>query len=113
MGIFVARRAIAWVGLLDPTFKAIDADYLARLCTSGLNVRYAHLKLYRHIEFPHSGQRLRSSMVRDLARIMHRHRRYGLMAWWIGSAIARRFSGRHLRDTTYRGGDGDWDGSVW
>ncbi len=113
VGLFVSRRAIAWVGLLDPSFKAVDSDYLARLCYSGLDIRYAHLRLFRHIEHPHSGQRQRGRMIADVLRIMHRYRRYDLMAWWVGSALMRRLTRRQASDSTYRGGDGDWDGSVW
>jgi glycosyltransferase involved in cell wall biosynthesis len=112
IGLFVSRRAVARIGLLDTRFRAVDSDYMARLVQSRLDFRYADVRLFRHTEYPHSGQRQRAGMVRDVCRILVRARRWDLLAWWVGSAVSRRLLGRSPYETTYRGGDGKWDGDL-
>jgi glycosyltransferase involved in cell wall biosynthesis len=112
VGLFVSRRAIAYVGMLDPRFRAVDADYLARLAVSGLDFRYAHLGLYRHTEYPHSGQRQIRRTIPDVLSILARYGRWDLIGCWISSAASRRLIGKPAAVTTYRGGDGNWDGRL-
>lgn len=112
VGLFLTRPTVAWVGLFDPGFKAVDADIFERLSSSGLNFRYADIKLFRHVTHPHSGMNALPRMVYDVIRIMVRARRFDLLAWWFASSGWRRLRGKSAYETTYRGGDGTWSGEL-
>jgi glycosyltransferase involved in cell wall biosynthesis len=70
LGLLIRQRLVTQVGLLDTTFKAVDTNYLARLIAHKVDFRYAHLKLFRHCEYSHSGQLDELKMARDRMRAM-------------------------------------------
>ena len=72
IGLILTRKCIDRVGLFDPSTLAVDTDYMSRLVASGVDFRYLDIKLYAHVEYPHSGQRnlrrTHSNQVRVLLR---------------------------------------------
>jgi len=80
LGMLLNRRVIPRVGLFDTSFLCIDTEYMARLITSGTNVRYAHLKLYRWTCYEHSGVKQTDRLRRDLARVLLRVGAWGPLA---------------------------------
>lgn len=54
--LILNRRMISLAGLLDTTIQANDTDYMSRLLLCGANFRYLNVKMFRHIEYKHSGQ---------------------------------------------------------
>jgi hypothetical protein len=68
VGLLLRRRVLARVGLFDTTFRAVDLEYIARLIACGVNLKYLNVKLFRHIEYPHSGLVKRNEMMRDRLR---------------------------------------------
>ena len=89
LGLLVKRRCIALAGLFDVTYKAVDIDYLSKLMSSQAVLKYLNVKLYRHVEYPHSGQRNVPIVLRDQVRAQLRS-----AAW----AEARRGSHKVLAD---------------
>jgi glycosyltransferase involved in cell wall biosynthesis len=81
VGLLLARKAISLAGLLDTTFRAVDVEYFGRLIACKADLRYAHLKLYRHTRYPHSGDRVDSEMRRDHVRVFLRGRRWDLIGY--------------------------------
>ena len=74
VGLILRRKVISHVGLFDTTFHAVDTDYMARLISGGLKFQYLDIKLFRHIEYPHSGQRNRGrESRRDRLRVLLRN----------------------------------------
>jgi glycosyltransferase involved in cell wall biosynthesis len=70
LGLVLTRRAVERVGLFDTTFRAVDTDYMARLISSGADVRYLGIKLFRHVTHAHSGQHFEDECQRDRVRAM-------------------------------------------
>jgi len=74
LGLILARKCLSLVGLLDTTFRCVDTDYISRLIASRANLRYLNIKLYRHVEYLHSGVGNRSECSRDAVRAFQRVR---------------------------------------
>jgi glycosyltransferase involved in cell wall biosynthesis len=74
LGLILRRCVISRVGLLDPTFKSVDSDYLARLIDCKVNLKYLNIKLYKHIYYAHSAtkQNLNNESLRDRFRALLR-----------------------------------------
>ena len=68
LGLIVRRRIIPLVGLFDTRFVCVDTEFLARLKRPQVALRYYDGKLYRHIDYPHSGVMNRQRAARDAAR---------------------------------------------
>jgi glycosyltransferase involved in cell wall biosynthesis len=79
LGLVLTRRAVESVGLFDTTFRAVDTDYMSRLISSGADVRYLNIKLFRHVTFPHSGQHDERESQRDRVRALLRARAWPVM----------------------------------
>ena len=76
LGLVLTRRIVARVGLFDTTWRAVDTDYMSRLIALRVNFQYAHVKLYRHRAYAHSGQQDVAAMSRDRTRALLRN-----LAW--------------------------------
>ncbi|MGH9749439.1 MAG: glycosyltransferase [Candidatus Polarisedimenticolia bacterium] len=72
LGLVLTRRALERAGLFDPTFRAVDTDYMARLIASGAEVRYFNVRLFRHVAHASSGQNDASGSRRDRGRVLLR-----------------------------------------
>ncbi len=70
IGLWLRRRVLARVGLFDTSYRAIDLEYITRCIARGIAVKYLHIKLFRHIEYPHSGQGRQAEMDRDALRTL-------------------------------------------
>lgn len=81
LGLIFRRRIIAQVGLLDTSFVAVDIDFMARLLAHKTQLFYAGIKLFRHTEYPHSGQLRGAEMHRDRLRIIQRMKRWDLVCF--------------------------------
>lgn len=73
LGLWLTKKVVARVGLLDTSFRATDTEYMARLIFHKVNYKFLNIKLYRHITYPHSGKQLRNEIRRDLLRLMIRY----------------------------------------
>jgi glycosyltransferase involved in cell wall biosynthesis len=72
LGLWLRRESIAWMGLLDASFLAVDSEYMARLIRLGADFRYLDVNLYRHrVHAESAGARpsRQSEMRRDLIRV--------------------------------------------
>lgn len=72
LGLVLTRRALERAGLFDPTFRAVDTDYMARLIASGAEVRYFNVRLFRHVAHAGSGQNDAAGSRRDRGRVLLR-----------------------------------------
>jgi glycosyltransferase involved in cell wall biosynthesis len=72
LGLILTRRCLSRVGVLDTTFRSVDSDYISRLITCGVSLRYLNVKLYSHTTYPHSGVQQRSECYRDAVRAYQR-----------------------------------------
>jgi glycosyltransferase involved in cell wall biosynthesis len=69
-GLYLTSRAIARVGLLDTTYRAMDTEYIVRLIAhSRIDFRFLAVRLYRHVLYPHSVATDPSRTHRDRVRI--------------------------------------------
>ena len=73
LGLVLRRRAIAKAGLFDTSYIAADKEYFGKLYASRVDFRYAHVKLFRHIEHPHSGQRRLERCQQECVRMLLRN----------------------------------------
>jgi glycosyltransferase involved in cell wall biosynthesis len=73
LGLILRRRVIARAGLFDTSFVAADKEYFGKLFACGADFRYAHVKLFRHIEHPHSNQRRLQRCRQDCVRMLLRN----------------------------------------
>lgn len=74
IGLMLNRQVVSRVGLLDTSFHAVDLDYLARLMACGVNFKYLDIKLWRHVNYPHSGENQRDKCEWDRIRVYLRNR---------------------------------------
>src|SRR5262249_44698509 len=72
LGLIMAPRIIAQVGLLDASWTAPDTEYILRILAHKLDYRFVALRLYRHVTFPHSVGKSQDKMRRDRIRLMLR-----------------------------------------
>jgi glycosyltransferase involved in cell wall biosynthesis len=54
LGLVFAARLVPRVGLLDPSYRATDTEYILRIMAAGVDYRFLAVKLYRHTSYPHS-----------------------------------------------------------
>jgi GT2 family glycosyltransferase len=79
VGLVLRRRTIAQAGLLDTSYLIVDTEYMARLLTHQLKFVYADIKLFRHIEYDHSGVKRMNERLRDVMRIVKRMERWDMI----------------------------------
>ncbi len=72
LGLVMRRRALALTGLLETSFLCVDTEFLSRLKRPGINLKYFDGKLYRHIDYPHSGVMNRQRANADAVRVFIR-----------------------------------------
>ena len=89
IGLILRRRVLPRLGLLDTTFHAVDLDYLARLVTSGVEFRYLDVKLWRHVNYPHSGENDAERCGWDEIRVVLRHRSWSQLLTYPSSEIEK------------------------
>lgn len=54
LGLFISKKAIEMVGLLDTSYISVDLEYIARLTFSSINFRYLNINLFKHYRHVHS-----------------------------------------------------------
>ncbi len=77
-GFFILRkRIIARVGLFDNTVQVADTEYSSRLILNKANFKYFNVKMYRHVNFPHSWENNMREARRDHIKIAIDHKLWG------------------------------------
>ncbi len=74
MGLWIRRRIIAQVGLFNPKFLPVDAEYVARMIEQDVHVKFLSVNSYRLRVHPQSLSVTRRSARRDLLQVLFRMR---------------------------------------
>ncbi|MCX6844368.1 MAG: glycosyltransferase [candidate division WOR-3 bacterium] len=69
LGLFLTRRMIAYIGLLDASFRCVDIEYARRLVRMKVNFQVLNIDLYRYYVHEHSGCRYTGDITRDWIRV--------------------------------------------
>lgn len=102
LGLIIRRRIIPLVGLFDTSFLCVDTEYLTRLKRPEITLRYFDGKLYRHVDYPHSGVTNRRRADADAVRAFLRCARWDEMKGYRPDAVAtalgldRLIGGHHI-----------------
>lgn len=73
LGLMFKRDLVSRVGLFDTSFRAVDLGFISRLIQTGVNLKYLNISLYKHINYPHSGENFADEIHRDEARVYLDH----------------------------------------
>ncbi|MDQ3820988.1 MAG: glycosyltransferase, partial [Acidobacteriota bacterium] len=97
LGLILRRNVIARVGLFDPSFHAVDSDYIFRLINSGVNFKYLDIKLYRHIAHRGSGHKKIELSQRDGLKVLMRSGMWNDVVTYPPQALAKILGLDHMR----------------
>jgi glycosyltransferase involved in cell wall biosynthesis len=96
LGLIIRRRVISLVGLFDTSFLCVDTEFLARLKRPQVVLRYYDGKLYRHVDYPHSGVSSRDRANVDAVRTYVRARAWSAIRHYGAATVARALGLDHL-----------------
>jgi glycosyltransferase involved in cell wall biosynthesis len=88
VGLILSRRILSKTGLFDTTWLCVDTDYMSRMYTCKANFQYLNVKLFRHIEYGHSGMKRITERQRDAVRALIRCSHWDVAAGYTAASVA-------------------------